>query len=99
MNNIGALNNPEYGVNITSKICDYGNIQLDPPDHQDQRKLLAKLATKVGLCVERKLFPVVVGGGRDLLQGVCDAKNSPDVFLCVTNTLDLEPLLADDLCH
>lgn len=39
MNNIGSVNNPEYGIDIaeTLKICDYGNIQIE--NSQDMQQL------------------------------------------------------------
>ena len=53
MNNLGSVDNPEYNINIAShlSICDYGNIQIEPPHNNDILRLYAKLATKVGLCI------------------------------------------------
>ena len=94
MANIGAMDNPEMGVNINEKlkICDYGNIQIE--NCSDLLKLYEKLGTKVGLCIQRGNIPFVVGGSRDLLQ----AYGKGD-FVCVTPCTDMEPLLADNLCH
>ena len=68
MNNIGAMHNPEYDLSIGEhlKICDYGNIQIDDGE-QNQQALIDKLATKVGLCLTRGNIPFIVGGSRDLL--------------------------------
>ena len=35
--------------------------------------LYGKLATKVGLCLQREFIPFIIGGSRDLLQAVTDA--------------------------
>ena len=64
------------------KIADYGNIQIEGQLDQQlddlgnvisqrmikptQKQLLTKLATKVGLCLQRDYVPVVIGGSRDL---------------------------------
>lgn len=64
------------------KIADYGNIQVEAQlkqelDENGQIKsqklirptmdvLYAKLATKVGLCLQRDYIPVAIGGSRDL---------------------------------
>lgn len=98
MNNIGSINNPEYSVDISKiKICDYGNIQIDAK--ADIKQLYAKLATKLGLCYTRKNIPFIIGGSRDLLQAVCDADNSPPIFVCITPVLDYQSLLDTDLCN
>ena len=73
--------------------------------------LYAKLATKVGLCLQRSFIPVVIGGSRDLMQAVIDsylaqsAKLDGDgvahevQFLSVNNSLDVDPLLNESLAH
>jgi hypothetical protein len=70
-------------------IADYGNIQIETEVKQDFdsngqivgqkmikptiQALYGKLATKVGLCLQREFIPFVIGGSRDLLQAVTDA--------------------------
>ena len=76
MKDVGSVHNPEYGVDITvgiPKIADYGNIQITATMNAQQfmikptiTELYAKLATKVGLCLNRGFIPFVIGGSRDL---------------------------------
>lgn len=37
------------------------------------KQLYEKLALKVGICIKRQNIPFVVGGSRDLFQGIVDA--------------------------
>ena len=67
--------------------------------HKNLPKLYEKLSTKVGLCNQRKNLPFVVGGTRDLVQAICDAQEAPATFVCVTQSIDLEPLLSEGQCH
>jgi hypothetical protein len=71
-------------------------------------ELYSKLATKVSLCVGRGFIPFIMGGSRDLTSAVYDAyiiaakaeKPVTDVtFVQISHTLDVAPLLAENLPH
>jgi len=71
-------------------------------------ELYSKLATKVSLCVNRGFVPFIMGGSRDLTCAVVEAyllaaksdKPVTDVtFVQISHTLDVAPLLGENLPH
>lgn len=57
------------GADFDLKICDLGDI-ISGKTHQDTHYILQEI---VGFCLEKKAFPIVIGGGNDLAYAMFKA--------------------------